>query len=785
MTKNKKLLTILSIVVLVILGLSSIVVPIVVNAGAGGGGGGLDPGGGDAAPGQSSGYTYVWFDDENFKPQEVLDGTSNTPPVQGWYTRKNLTKDSAGNYTDPSVNHNQDSFNYWAGTLLTKQIEKDTGYKYSVNYGWNSQYWDVLKDAMVEACENALRRDQHAIHARVVGVALTWNDWPQPGSNHDVGIWNPAGYSGLKPKTFEMMFGGPGVKPAAADLSISSVNNWSNPVNTSHNKWSGAYEGESWVNYTYRMAKIDGDEFYKNTSNPDGKLMVYVVAATDSMPVDTIKDGYLKITKTNNSGGYSTNGAQFQLFNSKADADSKTNPISVTTYTSETNAKNNTNGTSTTTITIGSDGSSPIVKVDLNKATSRTVWIKETRAPSTTGNFDWKINSTAYQITITGDNTYESAKIYKYSFNNDVQEYGWAQIHKNVPSETTGKTKYNPKGAVYSIYTDAACTKPITSDLIASGINYFTIDENGDSNKIKFNVPTGGSRTLYIKETGLPDQAQIGFDWEWDNTIYTITVSKANTETSPARLYYNGARKDSFNPVTEYGYGYIIKTSDVVSQQDRVDGATFKIFKEDGVTPAIDYKTKKEIELVVEKGKTDSFCVVVGNYVVKETYTPEGFSPMEDKKITITKNCNKEIDAELEIGLENHFEKAYVYITKQTDRGDKLDKYPLTGTTIGIYVDEDCKILAVDVLTGKPCVLTVKSNMQTETVCLGLGTYYVQEISTTQWYELNTEIVPIDLDEDQSELDQPYNFNYDNMLKKGLGRVEKSFKDFMPPPPVY
>ena len=797
MTKNKKLITILSIVLITVLGLSSIVIPLVVNAG-GGGGGGFDPGGsGWGKDGQRNGYVYVWFDDPTFKPQEIIDGTSSTPPIQGWYTRKNLTKDANGNYNDSTVirktsayngshEYDQDpSFKYWVEQLLTPAIEEsfNDGTTYSVNLGFNSDYWWILYNAMIDACENALARDQHSVHARVVGVALTWNDYAKPakGEGNGSGWWNPAGYGALKPKTFAKLFGD--TKPSAADLSTSSTNDWNNIVNKQYNKWSDALDNEKWFEYIYRIGQVDGDEIYKNATNPDAGLAVYVVAATDSMPVDTVKDGYLQITKTVPTG-YTATGAQFQLFNNEADANANRNPISVTTYTSEANAKSN-NGTNTTTITIGSDGKSPIVKVDLNKQTSRDIWIKETKGPNATGNFAWKINSTAYKRTITGDNTYEAAKILKYSLDNPVQEYGWAQIHKNVPTETTGKTSYNPKNAIYSIYTDAACTKPITSDLIASGINHFTIDENGDSNKIKFNVPTGGSRTFYIKETGLPDQPQIGFDWEWDNTIYTITVSKANTETSPARLYFNGARKDSFDPVTEYGYGYIIKTSDVVSQQDRVDGATFKIFKEDGVTPAIDYKTKKEIELIVENGKTDSFCVVVGNYVVKETYTPEGFSPMEDKKITITKNCNKEIDAELKIGLENHFEKAYVYITKQTDRGDKLDKYPLTGTTIGIYVDEDCKTLAVDVLTGKPCVLTVKSNMQTETVCLGLGKYYVQEISTTQWYELNTEIVPIDLEEDQSELDQPYNFNYDNMLKKGLGKVEKSFKDFMPPPPVY
>lgn len=449
---------------------------------------------------------------------------------------------------------------------------------------------------------------------------------------------------------------------------------------------------------------------------------------------DVIEYAYLRIQKTVPSG-YAATGATFGVYSSEANANANTGRLAV--------------------LTIGSDGySTTTFRTALPKGVSKsiTLYVKELTSPTQSGNFTWNIDSSVKSKSLTSANNKNAPAII--TVNNTVQEYGFAEMIKTAPSG------YKPGGAEYTIYSDAACTTVAPASYFANGtVQKFVIGASGTSNQIKFNVPTGGSRTVYVKETTKPSQAEVGFDWVMDSNVYTLKMTKANTTSNPARA-------TSKNSVIEYGYGFVTKISDVVSKQALVDGAQFTVYMPDGTTIAKDYKTGANVVLTVANGKTSTFCLKVGNYILKETRVPAEFDRADDRPFAIEKNKTTELR------VTNHYQKAEVYVLKTTNREDMLSKYPLVGTKIGVYVDPECTTLAVDVLTGEQCILTVKDNMQSNKVTLGLGKYYFKEISTTQWYELSTEVLSKTLNEDG----KTYEVQFKNILKPGLGQVEKGFK---------
>ena len=735
MIKNKKLLTILSVVLFIILSLSAVVIPLVVNAGGGGGAGGGFDGGGIANSSAVYGYLYEWYDDPTFNPK--LD--AGKAPAQGWYTRTNTAKDAAGNYlynTCAQDSSGPNSYDYWINLLCARVnnlLNDGKSYRPVSEHQWGNSvdfygatHFEDLKESMREACENALARDKQALHARVVGIATTWSN--QPEKDGQGPYWFLSSYNSNNPSvnTFVNLFGQHAPNPSDF-YTVNGTNYWGTTVDAS--RWNDTNGTETWAQYIWRMGQLD------NQKSPKA-IQWYVVAVTDNMPSSTEYEGYVQVKKTNKSG-YSVVGATFGIYSDAA-------------CTKE-----------LTKVTITSGSSTTPYKIALGSSTSKDVWVKELSAPTNTNDFTWNIDDTPKKVTVTSNTTATSPAIV--SINNTVTEYGYLQIHKDVP------TKYQPTGAQYTVYTSYTNSTNNTIAKDVNGNSILEINSNGESNILKFAMPEGtNSLTFYVKETRKPTQKETDFDWSMDKTLYTVTVLKESTQNNPIRIA-------SKNDVTEYGYGTIKKFSDVPSQQDKVDGAEFTLYDSEGniakaYIPGSPDTPGKDVVLTIKDGTSEKFCLKAGTYKLVETKVPEGFEKVDDRTITINKGDDKTFN------VTNHFKKAYVYINKLTDRGDKLDKYPLEGTKIGIYIDEDCTILAVDVLTEKPCILTVQKNMKTETVCLGLGKYYVKEISTTPWYDLNTEIVPIELIEDQSELDQPYNFNYNNTLKKGLGKVEKGFK---------
>lgn len=101
---------------------------------------------------------------------------------------------------------------------------------------------------------------------------------------------------------------------------------------------------------------------------------------------------------------------------------------------------------------------------------------------------------------------------------NWVPQYGYLQLNKlsAEPGLTDDNSCYSLEGAVYTVYSDSKCT-------ISDGT--LKTDKNGISDILKL-VPG----TYYVKET----TAAMGY--QLDNTVYTVEVTPASTQTAPVKL---------------------------------------------------------------------------------------------------------------------------------------------------------------------------------------------------------------------------------------------------------
>jgi hypothetical protein len=455
-----------------------------------------------------------------------------------------------------------------------------------------------------------------------------------------------------------------------------------------------------------------------------GALKMLMVRVRVTQPDNN--EGYAYIKKTVPSG-YSAQGATFGLYASQADANADNNRI--------------------TTLVIGTDGNSPAYSISMGTATSTTLWAKELTAPTQSGaNFEWIMDNSPKQVTVTTDNTAENPA--EFAFTNNVKEYGWGQVHKSAP------TGYSPIGAEYTLYSDANAQTPLTADKFANNtVQKFTIDAEGNSNKIKFNVPTGGTLTVYVKETKLPNPAD-NIEWEWDTTIHTLNITVGKTESKPAMV-------NSFDGVTEQGYGKIVKRSDVPSMQNAVDGAVFTLLTTDG--QIVNDVSGNPVVLTIVNGESDTFAVLTGDYILRETTVPEGFAQANDTPITIT------VGETTTVTISNHYLKGQGRIHKTVSDDVDINEFPVEGITFTVYTNNKCTEIARDILTGQPVILTVSANGDTNVANLAFGTYYVKETWCPDYFTISTEIKTLVINSETTI--QTVDFH--NALNMGIGRVEK------------
>lgn len=131
-----------------------------------------------------------------------------------------------------------------------------------------------------------------------------------------------------------------------------------------------------------------------------------------------------------------------------------------------------------------------------------------------------------------------------YSFKN-VVDTGFIQLHKSSSNVgiTNGNKCYDLSGAVYGIFTDAACTKQYAT-WISGDYAKLTTDKYGDSNTVEV-VPGN----YYIMELEAPTNGSYYKDWKDEskgimNTYGPFKVTKNNTNDKPVMAYVEDEPKN-------------------------------------------------------------------------------------------------------------------------------------------------------------------------------------------------------------------------------------------------
>ncbi|MCC8142052.1 MAG: VaFE repeat-containing surface-anchored protein [Lachnospiraceae bacterium] len=180
----------------------------------------------------------------------------------------------------------------------------------------------------------------------------------------------------------------------------------------------------------------------------------------------------------------------------------------------------------------------------------------------------------------------------------EYEPSGYAAVKKKSsdPSLTDGSSFYSLAGAVYTVYSDIACTKRVGT---------LTTKSDGSTNVLKLD-----KGTYYIKET----QASTGFDL--DTTVHKVTLTSDDTaenpktisSTEPYRFGYIELNKASGNPsITDGNNGYTLA------------GAVYGIYTDKACSKQVDTLTTDS------KGYAKSGKLAFADYYVKEISRPNGY----------------------------------------------------------------------------------------------------------------------------------------------------------------
>ena len=313
---------------------------------------------------------------------------------------------------------------------------------------------------------------------------------------------------------------------------------------------------------------------------------------------------------------------------------------------------------------------------------------------------------------------------------------GYIEITKRSahPNWTQGNSNFSITGAVFSVYSDQACTNRVTTITCITQIN---LDETVTLNATGATVTKVAARgtssaltpgTYYIKETTAPK----GFNL--NPNVFSVTVKAGETAKKLTNLT-NNAVSQSVSEEVDLGSAKIVKVSsnpDVTNNNAdySLAGAVFTIYYDAACTRRYTSMTTNS------SGIATVSDLVPSTYYVKETVAPKGFN-LDTSVHTITVKANE--TAVLNVSDEPTFTppppEGYVHI-KKSSASSKITMnkrtYSLEGAVYGIYSDSACRNKVSEVVTD--------SNGEGNSAYLPVGTYYVKEISPSKGYQLDTTV---------------------------------------------
>ena len=275
---------------------------------------------------------------------------------------------------------------------------------------------------------------------------------------------------------------------------------------------------------------------------------------------------------------------------------------------------------------------------------------------------DWDFDTTVRTLTITAGSTQSV------TFTNN--QAGYANIIK------TTNTGANLEGWKFHIYSDAACTKPISG-------SPFTTDASGI---IAVRITPG---TYYVREVDESSQNPL---WDYDTTTRQVVVKAGQT----ASVSFKN---------THYGYGQIVKTTNTGGT---LEGWKFEIFTDQACTKPISgspFTTDAE-GLIITR-------LLPGSYWVREVDESDEHPEWDFDGKVWTMNVTAGSTSTVTF---RNIRKGYARILKNTNTKENLG-----GWKFNIYENEACTIF----VKGSPFITGDDGKIE---VLLEPGTYWVQEV---------------------------------------------------------
>ena len=335
----------------------------------------------------------------------------------------------------------------------------------------------------------------------------------------------------------------------------------------------------------------------------------------------------------------------------------------------------------------------------------------------------------AYKIT-TGENTQDLALVFGEAVDKEDKyvelDVTWLQKAKLTVVKTDESGKRNLAGAVFGVYSDAACTNLITT--------MPATDANGSST-VELDV-TG---TVYLKELTPPKRYRAKI------TAESVEVSAGTTAT---KTFPN---EEILGTLNVYKEGPVL--TGAVSDENgttfkyetvKLGGAKYDVTAGDDITAPDGTVVYKQGALVAtlttdNNGEAVLSNLTLGTYVITETGAPENYvNTGESKTVTLSEGSNS---AEAVVGtttFTNNHQKAKVTVIKQDD----TTKNPLAGGIFGLYAGADIKAADGTVVAKKDTLIekvaTGADGSAVFTADLPLSSsYYVKELQAPDNYYRN------------------------------------------------